>query len=48
MFSNDLEQLSDETFRRPVGHANASAFAHHARDFTGGLGLVGREHDTEG
>ena len=43
-----FEQLADETGGRPVGEADASAGPAHARHLGCGLGVIGREHHTEG
>ena len=46
--SDDLQELSDEAFGRPVGERDLAAGSHDAHDFASGPLLIRREHDAEG
>src|SRR5262249_27639137 len=46
--ADDLEDLADESLRRPVGETHPAAALAHADELGGGALLVGREHDAEG
>src|SRR5262249_36708082 len=47
VFSKNLEQLADETFRRPIGKADLAGWLAYAQQFGGRAILVGREHHAE-
>ena len=47
MPADDLEELADEAFGRPICEPDATARANHAGKLAGRLLLVGREHDAE-